>query len=218
MIRGNILSNSLRILGLADSVTTEDIRKKYIDKTTQTKFQSVFILNNELKNEFVKYHEAYVIALREIASIQAGANPDFYPGDQIFNLMLNQGIYFLIKENLLKAGDKLEEAARLKSSHILPQIYLGIILMKRKNHYAAERYFLKSVETDPKNEDGWLFLAKNYIKASELRKAQQALDKVRALAPIDPDMISEIKNIDQQIIDEMSKNKKSSFMKKLFEK
>lgn len=218
MIRGNILSNSLRILGLADTVTVEDVRKKYIDKTTQIKFQSIFILNKELRNEFVKYHEAYVIALREIASVQAGTNPSFYPGDQIFNLTLNQGIYFLIKENLLKAGEKLEEAARLKSNDILTQIYLGIILMKRKSHYAAERYFLKSTEANPKNVYGWLFLAKNYIKAAELKKAQQALDKVRALAPIDPDVLSEIEDINQQIIDEMSKDKKGSFIKKLFEK
>jgi len=218
MIRGNVLSNSLRILGLSDSVTVEEIRKKYIEKTNLTKFQSIFILNKELRTEFAKYHEAYVIALKEIASVQAGTNPSFYPGDQMFNLMLNQGIYFLIKENLLKAGEKLEEAARLKSNHPLTRIYLGIILMKRKSYYSAERYFLKSVETNPKDEYGWLFLAKNYLKAGELKKAQHTLDKVRLLAPIDPDVISEIDDINKQIIDDMNKDKKSSFIKKLFEK
>ncbi|MEN8154621.1 MAG: hypothetical protein ABFR75_11430 [Acidobacteriota bacterium] len=218
MIRGNVLSNSLRILGLNDTVTVDEIRKMYISKTTQLKFQSIFLLNDDLKREFVKYHEAYVISLREMASVQSGINPDFYPGDQVFTLLLNQGIYFLIKENLLKAGEKLEEAARIKSNNVITYIYLGIILMKRKSYYASERYLLKSVDLDPENEYGWLFLAANYLKANQLNKALHTLDKVRTMAPVDPDLISEINEINKLIIDEMSKDKKNSFIKKLFDK
>ena len=128
MTKSKYLSNSLKILKLQGEQGISTITKAYLDLTHAAKFKKVFILNEEMREEFINYHEAYVLAIRELSSTAAESTPEYYPPEQLTNLLFNQGLYHLLKENFLKAGEKLEEAARMNNKDILIHIYLGYIL------------------------------------------------------------------------------------------
>ncbi len=214
----NFFTNSTKILKLKGQPTSKEITNAYINLTFAPKFRKVFILNEELVNEFVKYHEAYVVAIRELSMQIGEANPDFYPADQLFNLLFNQGVYHFLKENYLKAGEKLEEAARMNNKDILTQIYLGIILMKRKNYYAAERYFLRSIELDKENEYAWYFLGKTYLKADKLTKASATFRKVENLSFFNNEIAAKTKDAFREIEKLRFKKEKKSLLSRVFKK
>lgn len=218
MNKPNFLSKSLKTLKLKGDSGSSEITKAYLDLTHSAKFRKVFILNEELKEEFIKYHEAYVLAIRELSSTAAEATPQYYPPGQIVNLLFNQGLYHLLKENFLKAGEKLEEAARMNNKDILTKIYQGYILMKRKNYYAAENYFLKATDMDRENEYSWFFLGKTYLKAEKLDKASAAFRKVETLSFYNNEIIAETRDAFREIERIRMKNSKKSIISRVFKK
>ncbi len=173
----------LQTLGLKKGSTLSDIREAYLRLTTQRQFQKVILGDESLEKEFKEYHETYTALLKLYP--EAGASPDmrYYPPEQASRFLFNSGVYHLIVRNYIKAGEKLEAAHRTYPNDVLVPIYLGILLMKRKNYYAAEKYFLQAVELDADNEDGWFYLAENHYKAGNYAKALQLYEKVKGLNP-----------------------------------
>ena len=133
MTDNRFLSNSLKILKVIGEPTVSNITKAYLNLTWEPKFRKIFILNEDHIMEFVRYHEAWVLAVKELTSASAESSPEFYPTGELYKILFNQGLYYLLKGNLIKAGEKLEESARMNPGDIPTQIYLGIILKKRKN-------------------------------------------------------------------------------------
>ena len=218
MTKSKFLSNSLKILKLQGEQGISTITKAYLDLTHAAKFKKVFILNEEMREEFINYHEAYVLAIRELSSTAAESTPEYYPPEQLTNLLFNQGLYHLLKENFLKAGEKLEEAARMNNKDILIHIYLGYILQKRKNYYAAESYFLKAIEIDKENEYCWFFLGKNYLKAGKLEKSSAAFRKVETLSFYNNEIIAETRDAFRAIEKIRMRNSKKSIISRVFKK
>lgn len=218
MNTSKFVSKSLKTLKLKGESGSSEITKAYLDLTHSTKFSKVFIMNEELKEEFIKYHEAYVLAIRELSYTAAETTPQYYPPGQVVNLLFNQGLYHLLKENFLKAGEKLEEAARMNNKHALTKIYQGYILMKRKNYYAAENYFLNAIDLDRENEYSWFFLGQAYLKAGKLDKSSAAFRKVEILSFYNNEIIAETRDAFKEIERLRMKNSKKSIISRIFKK
>ncbi|MEN8223351.1 MAG: hypothetical protein ABFR36_08850 [Acidobacteriota bacterium] len=218
MTKSKFLSKSLKILKIPVDSGIEEITKAYLGLTNSVKFKKIFILNEETKEEFIKYHEAYVLAVREISNTAPDSAPGYYPSGHIFDLLYNQGIYQLLKENYLKAGEKLEEAARMKKDNVNLQIYLGYILHKRKNYYAAENYFLKANQMDKENEYAVFLLGKTYLSAGKLDKASATFRKVETMSFYNNEIKAETRDAFREIERIRLKNSKKSIISRVFKK
>lgn len=171
----------LQALGLKEGASAAEIQDAYLRLTTQEKFQKVILGDEFLEKEFKKYHEAYATLLKKLA--EADADMSYYPAEKMARFLFNSGLYHLIVHNYIKAGEKLEAAYKINRKGTLILIYLGILLVKRKNYYAAEKYFLEAVKIDPDNEDVWFYLAENYFKAGNFKKAQLMYEKAKTINP-----------------------------------
>jgi tetratricopeptide (TPR) repeat protein len=117
----------------------------------------------------------------------------------VAGFLFNSGVYHLLKQNYIKAGEKLQQAYKSKSGDVLTIVYLGILLMLRKNFFAAEKYFLDAAKIDPNNEDAWFYAAENYSRAGKDNKALEMYSKVKALNPLR-------KEIDAKILESAKKS------------
>jgi len=171
-----------------------------------------------LREEFIKLHEAYIIAVRESSKTAPESPPEYYPPGQLFDLLYNQGLYYLLKENYLKAGDRLEEAARMKGRDLNTHIYLGYLLHKRKNYYAAENYFIKATQMDPENEYAYFLLGKTYMSAGKLDKASAVLRKVETMSFYNNEIKAETRDAFREIEKLRMKNEKKSILSRVFKK
>ncbi len=212
------LSNSLKTLKLKGASSIAEITNAYLNITGNQKFSKIFFLNEQAKEEYIKYHEAYVLAVREFSTESSEAVQVYYPQEDLFNILFNQGVYHFLKENYLKAGEKFEEAVRMDKEDSLSRIYLGLILKKRKNYYAAERYFLKSIELDRENEYAWFFLGQTYLKAKKLNKASSAFRKTETLSFYNNEIIAMTKDAFIEIERIRMKMGKKSILTRVFKK
>ena len=184
---------ALRVFNLPNDSSLAEVRKAYLDFTAQKKFQEIFLGNEELENEFVKYYESYMLFLKYQPSAQNEAGQ--LPAETVFSLILNQGIYFLINQKYLKAGEKLQEAYKLDQQHVLLLIYMGILLIKRKNYYAAEKYLLQATMIDRNCDGAWYYLGETYQKTGKLDKALKMFETAKVLNPLRQEVAHRIKEI-----------------------
>jgi len=174
----------LQTLGLKRDASVSDVRATYLQLTSQNKFRKVLLAEERLQKEFTRYHEAYVSLLHQYEEEGAGSDPNYYPPDQVARFLFNSGVYHILKQNYIKAGEKLQQAYKSNSRDSLTIAYLGILLMLRKNFFAAEKYFLDAAKIDPNNEDAWFYAAENYSRAGNDKKALEMYSKVKALNPL----------------------------------
>jgi tetratricopeptide (TPR) repeat protein len=172
-------------LDLADGASMTDIRTRYLDLTSMNKFEQIFISDDKLKKEFVKYHTAYITLIKNFSSVEFDSESDmgFYPTDHVFHLHLNQGIYHMINLNYIKAGEKFQQAYNIDSQNITVKLYMGLLLLKRKNYYAAEKYFREATKLDNNSDDAWFYLGECYFKAGELKKAIPMYETAKRINP-----------------------------------
>lgn len=166
------MEKELNILSLDADASTAEIRSAYLKLTSNKKFNKVLLEDPPTRNEFVSIYQAYVTLMKHRSEVDSIKNLELYPQDQIFQLQFNQGVYLALTQQWIKAGEKFQEAFILNKSHSLLQTYLGIILLKRKNEYAAEKYFIKAIDINPNNTDAWLYLGDVYLQTGNLKKAR----------------------------------------------
>ena len=184
---------ALRVFNLREDTSLKEVRALYIERTTQKKFQKIFLDDEPVEKEFVKYYEAYMRFLKHYSG------PDLDLGDYqpeaIFRFSMNQGIYFLIKQQYLKAAEKFQEAYKLNRNDPLMLIYLGIILIRRRNYYAAEKYLIQATELDKHNDDAWLFLGSVYQTTGQLNKALKSYETCKVLNPLRSEVAVKIREV-----------------------
>ena len=183
---------ALVALGLKEDVSMTEIRAAYLSRTTQNRFQRVIWGDEHLEKEFIKYYKSYIQLLKHHSETESADLSD-YPQDQIVKFHFNQGLYYLINQDYMKAIEKFEEAYRVERKDVLVLIYMGILLIKRKNYYAAEKYLQDAVKIDDQNDDAWFYLGESYFKAGEYRKALDIFEDVRKLNPGYPNLGQKIK-------------------------
>jgi tetratricopeptide (TPR) repeat protein len=165
---------------LDGDASTNEIRNAYIKLTAHKKFSKALTEDPQLRAEFISIYQAYVTLMKHRSETDLVNNSALYPQDQIFQLQFNQGVYLVLTQQWIKAGEKFQAAYILNKNHSLLQTYLGLILLKRKNEYAAEKYLLRAIDINPSNAEAWLFLGDVYLHTGNLKKAktmyQSALD------------------------------------------
>ena len=174
----------LQTLGLKSTASVSDVRKTYLELTSQARFRKVLLADERLLKEFTRYHEAYVSLLHQYEEESAGTDTSYYPPDQVARFLFNSGVYHLLKQNYIKAGEKLQQAYKTNSRDALTIVYLGILLMLRKNSFAAEKYFIDAAKMDPSNEDAYFYAAENYSRAGNHKKALEMYAKVKTNNPL----------------------------------
>lgn len=189
---------ALITLGLKDGVTISEIREKYLEKTGQERFQRIILTDEKLKREFSEYYKAYVELLKYYHE-DSNADMEYYPPDQVFQFHFNQGLAHALNQNYIKAGEKFQEAYQVNNQDILVLLYLGYLLLKRKNYYAAEKYFKDVVKLDSHCEDGWFYLGECYYRAGDQRKALNMYETARALDAQHPELSQRIRELKEKV-------------------
>jgi tetratricopeptide (TPR) repeat protein len=136
----------------------------------------------------------------------------------VFQFHFNQGVHYFIHRNYIKAGKKFQEAYKINNTSIPVLLYLGLLLLKRKNPYAAEKYFKEVVQLDQNNDDAWFYLGESYLNAGELRKALTMFETAKTLNPGRHEVASRIKEIKNKLKVKSIKTKEPLVFKRFFRK
>ncbi len=205
-------------LGLGEDVSFAEIRAAYIEKTTQRNFQRVILSDEHLEKNFVKYYKAYITLLKHYSESETDDDLSYSPQDKIGKFHFNQGLYYLINQNYIKAMEKFEHAYKINKKDVLVLLYMGILLLKRKNYYAAEKYFLDAVKIDEENDDAWFYLGENYLRAKEYKKALKMFETARGLNPSRDELASKIEEVKVKLKRKYPVKKKKSLFDRIFKK
>lgn len=213
------LIKSLKIFNLKEPASISDIRTAYIERTSQNKFHKIFLGDEQVEKEFLKYFEAYMVYLKNYDD----KNDDLssFPSGMVFKFIFNQGLYYMIRQQYMKAFEKLQEAYKLNTDHVTLLIYLSIILIKRKNYYAAEKYMLKATELDKNNDDAWFYLGEIYLDSGNLKKALKMFETCKVLNPLRSEVAAKLRDIKVSLGLEApakSPKTKQSLINKIFKK
>lgn len=185
--------------GLKDGATLTEVRAVYLDKTSQPKFHGIFVDDELLVREFQKYYRSYATLLKYYQESgfadETEEDMSYYPPDQMQQLYLNQGIYLVCQQNYIKASDKIQQAYNVDSKNIQVLLYMGYLLMIRKNYYAAEKYFREVVQINKDIEDAWFYLGESYNKAGDKKKALSMYETAKVLNPGHSEIAARIKEI-----------------------
>jgi len=214
-----LLKAALVALGLKEDASLADVRASYLAKTTQGRFQTVILGDEHLEKDFTRYYKSYITLLKHYSESES-TDLNFYPQDQIVKFHFNQGLYFIINRDYMKAMEKFQEAHRLDKKDVLVLLYMGILLMKLKNYYAAEKYFLEAVDIDPQSDDGWFYLGENYLKAGELKKALSMFESAKRLDPNRKEIAFRLREIRDKMpqLFHHEEKKQPSLLKRIFKK
>jgi len=212
------VKDALFTLDVVTGATITEIRGQYLEKTSRDKFQQSILVDEYLQKEFDKYHRAYVTLAKHLSQGDQTSDLQFYPPDQVFQFHFNQGVHYFIHKNYIKAGEKFQEAYKIDNTSTPVLLYLGFLLLKRKNAYAAEKYFKEAVQFDQNNEDAWFYLGESYFEAGELRKALTMFETTKKLNPGRHEVAFRIKEIKDRLEEKSTKDKKPSIIQRLFKK
>lgn len=209
---------ALLTLDLEEDATITEIRAQYLEKTSRDKFQHSVLLDEHLQKEFDKYHRAYVTLAKHLTEGDQASDLQYYPPDQVFQFHFNQGVHYFIHQDYIKAGEKFQEAYKIDRTSVPVLLYLGFLLLKRKNSYAVEKYFKEVVQLDQDNDDAWFYLGESYLEAGELRKALTMFETAKTLNPGRHEVASRIQEIADRLKIKSIKTKKPSFIQRFFKK
>jgi tetratricopeptide (TPR) repeat protein len=118
----------------------------------------------------------------------------------------------------MKAMEKFQQAYKINKKDVLVLIYMGILLLMRKNYYAAEKYLLEAVKIDEKNNDAWFYLGENYLRAKEYKKALDIFETVRSLDPAREELALKINEVKERLEQKFPVGKRKSLFERIFKK
>ncbi|HSQ35531.1 MAG TPA: tetratricopeptide repeat protein [Candidatus Binatia bacterium] len=213
--RKEYVEEILALFDLTKGAAAPEILEKYLEKTLQLKFQRILIPHEELKKEFVRYHEAFVNLLKFLQSKDNTLKMSLFSSDQLAKFFFNQGIYALCKDNYLQAGEKFQEAYKINRHNVFLLTYLGIILTVRKNYYAAEKYFADAIHRDPNNDDARFYAAQNFFKAGLYPKASEYFEKAKQLNPTNNEIAFWLKDCREAMQKKTKRSEKDTLLRKI---
>jgi tetratricopeptide (TPR) repeat protein len=209
------LEELLQLFNLGKGATLPEILEKYFEKTLQIKFQRIIITQDATKEEFVRYHEAFVKILKIWQSSDHKPQMSLFSPDQLGKFFFNQGVYALCKDNYLQAGEKFREAYKINKHNVFLLTYLGIILTIRKNYYAAEKYLADALKRDPNNDDVWFYAAENLLKAQSYKKASEYFEKAKKLNPANNEIAFRLKECREAMLKKGKPAAKDTVLRKI---
>ena len=117
------LEELLRLFNLGKGASIADILEKYLEKTLQIKFQRIIINQDILKEEFVRFHEAFLKMMKIYQAADKKVEMSLFSSDQLGKFFYNQGVYALCKDNYLQAGEKFQEAYKINKRNVFLLLY-----------------------------------------------------------------------------------------------
>jgi len=209
------LEELLGLFNLGKGATLPEILEKYFEKTLQIKFQRIIIAHDTLKDEFLRYHEAFVKILKILEATDHKLEMSLFSSDQLGKFFFNQGVYALCKDNYMQAGEKFSETYKMNKQNIFLLIYLGIILTMRKNYYAAEKYFSDAINRDSNNDDAWFYAAENLFKAGSYKKAGEFFERAKKLNPANNEIAIQLKECREAMLKKAQSGEKDTLLRKI---
>jgi tetratricopeptide (TPR) repeat protein len=209
------LEELLHLFNLEKDASAPEILDKYLEKTLQIKFQRILITEDGLKEEFLRYHEAFIKILKIMQATDKKLEMSLFSSDQLGKFFFNQGIYAVCKDNFMQAGEKFQEAYKINKHNIFLLIYLGIILTMRKNYYAAEKYFADAIKRDPNNNDVWFYAAENLFKAGSYKKACEYFEKAKKLNPANNEIAFRLKDCREAMLKKTKPTGKETLLRRI---
>ncbi len=209
------LEEFLRLFNLGKGAPVSEVLEKYLEKSLQIKFQRIIITQDILKEEFVRYHEAFLKILKIYQAADPKVQIGIFSRDQLGKFFFNQGVYALCKDNYLQAGEKFQEAYKINKHNVFLLLYMGIILTVRKNYYAAEKYFSEASKRDPNYDDAWFYAAENYFKAGNFKFALENYEKAKKLNPAYNNINLRIKETREALLRKYHGGKKDSLLRRI---
>ena len=168
-----------------------------------------------MKEEFLRYHEAFVKILKIHQAADQKPEMSLFSTDQLGKFFFNQGVYALCKENFLLAGEKFQEAYKINKHNVFLLIYLGIILTIRKNYYAAEKYFTDAIQRDANNNDAWYYAAENFLKAKSYKKAIEFFEKAKKLNPANNEIAFRLRDCREAMLKKTEPGGKDTLLRRI---
>jgi len=208
------LEELLLLFNLGKGAPLPEIIEKYFEKTLQIKFQRIIITQDTLKEEFLRYHEAFVKILKILQAADDKLGMSLFSSDQLGKFFFNQGVYAVCKDNYLQAGEKFLEAYKINKHNVYLLIYLGIILTIRKNYYAAEKYFADAIQRDPNSDDAWFYAAENFHKAGSYNKAIEYFEKAKRLNPANNEIAFRLKDCREAMLKKAKPGEKDTLLRR----
>lgn len=209
------LEELLHFFNLSKGATLPEILEKYFEKTMQIKFQRIIITQDTLKEEFTRYHEAFIKILKILQSTDQKPEMSLFSSDQLGKFFFNQGVYALCKDNYLQAGEKFQEAYKINKHNVFLLTYLGVILTIRKNYYAAEKYLADALKRDPNNDDVWFYAAENLLKAQSYKKACEYFEKAKRLNPANNEIAFRLKECREAMLKKEQPGGKDTLLRRI---
>ena len=209
------LEELLRQFNLGKGASIAQIVEKYLEKTLQIKFQRILHTQDILKEEFIRFHEAFLKITRIYQAADQKVQMGIFSQDQLGKFFFNQGVYALCKENYLQAGEKFQEAYKINRHNVFLLIYMGIILTVRKNHYAAEKYFSEATQRDANYDDAWFYSAENFFKAGNFKRALESYEMTKKLNPAYNNIAMHIKATRDALARKSRPGKKDSLLRRI---
>ncbi len=202
------------VFDLKPTASLTEVRAAYFERTSEPKFRKMFIGNSEIERQFKMIYEAYQSLLRYYSEKEDVDNMEYYPTDYVNKFLFNQGVYYLIKKDYIKAGERFQRCYEMNKNDVLTILYLSHILIMRKNYYAAEKYLREGIKVDRDNYQLWFYLGETYYGAGNPKKA---LTMYNTAMTLNPDNRSEIVEKINKIKEESGKYdiKKKNFFQKI---
>jgi len=201
------------IFDLKPSASLTEVRSAYFERTSEPKFRKLFIGNKELENQFKIVYEAYQSLLRYFSEREDVNSMEYYPTDYINKFLFNQGVYYLIKKDYIKAGERFQRCYEMNKKDVLTILHLSYILINRKNYYAAEKYLKEGLKVDRDNSQLWYYLGETYYGAGNPKKALTMYSTAISLKPANRAEIVKRINQIKEDLGEFTKKKKGFFEK-----
>jgi tetratricopeptide (TPR) repeat protein len=209
------LEELLRLFNLGKGARLPEIIEKYFEKTLQIKFQRIITTQDTLKEEFVRFHEAFVKILKIFQATDQKMEMRLFSSDQLGKFFFNQGVYALCKDNYLLAGEKFHEAYKINKHNVFLLTYLGIILTVRKNYYAAEKYFADAIKRDQNSDDAWFYAAENFFRAKSYKKAGEYFEKAKKLNPANNEIAFRLKECREAMLKKAAPEGKDTLLRRI---
>lgn len=202
------------LFDLKPGASVEDIRRAYLQKTFQKKFDRVILQQDHLRSEFQHFHETYIKLMKLMRDMDDKQDFSYRSQEEIYRFIFNQGVYDLCRENYMHAGERFHEVFKTNRKERLLLVYMGILLTRRHSYNTAETYLREALQIDMEDEDAWFFLGDNYDRAKRYRKAIECFEKAQRLEPAHTEIAFRLKACREALMKKEAKEKRPTLLRK----
>lgn len=169
--------------------------EKYI-KLLEKSMENEEAVQANISNNFELAIEYYRKALDTCSGIYIEKKNDIL--SNLTECLARYGHHLYRSKNFIKAQEYYIEVLELDPSHLSAITQMGMSFSKQNQFAEARQFFsdiLGKTEDQQDRADAWLNIASTYRSEMNLEEAEKALNKAKNLAPEDPNILKEEKEL-----------------------